>query len=69
VDCTLYGLHPTAPVLSHGATKKQGNSVKWSVLGNSQLTILWQTLGKKRFLCLTLVNYFSVTIVVVGGEL
>lgn len=47
-NCKLYGLPPTAPVLSHGATKKQGNSVKWSVFGNSQLTILWQTLGKKK---------------------
>lgn len=37
-NCKLHGLHPTAPVLSHGATKKQGNSVKWSVFDNSQLT-------------------------------
>lgn len=50
-NCKLYGLHPTAPVLSHEATKKQGNSVKWSVFGNSQLTKLWQTLGKKKDFC------------------
>ncbi len=52
------------------SNKKQGNSVKWSVFDNSLLNIIWQTLGKKNIsLCLTLVNYVSVTIVFVGGEL
>lgn len=51
------------------SNKKQGNSVKWSVFDNSLLNIIWQTLGKKKYLCLTLVNYVSVTVVFVGGEL